>query len=204
MVDRAVNEVELGLVMERLVKAEKFNVKLEAKEEEKKFKFSKSGCEEQFKFNIKMKDRFGDDLKAELERCFKKELPEGVESLVKEVKKEIDDQNVKLKVADEFGFDAMEDFSKEDLARNKEEEKKIKAFRKEKKDREEKAFKKGKFLGIRSVRGRATARWWKGYKKVGVLAGKCYSCLGAGHVPVDCVRRGSRRGFEASGERGRK
>ena len=127
--------MELGIVMERLVKAEKFNVKLEAKEEEEKFKFSKSGCEEQFKFNIKMKDRFGDDLKAELERCFKKELPEGVESLVKEVKKEIADQNVKLKVADKFGFDAMEDFSKEDLARNKEEEKKIKVFRKEKKDR---------------------------------------------------------------------
>ena len=35
---------------------------------------------------------------------------------MEEVKKEIDDQNVKMKGADEFGFDAMEDFSKEDLA----------------------------------------------------------------------------------------
>ncbi len=32
----------------------------------------------------------------------------------------------------------MEDFSKKDLARNEKEEKKIKAFRKEKRDREEK------------------------------------------------------------------
>ena len=98
--------------MERLVKAERVNARLEAKEEEGKFKFSKSGCETQFKFNIKMKDRFGDDLKTELEKHFKKELPEKVESLVKEVKKEIEDQNLKLKVGDEFGFIAMEDFSK--------------------------------------------------------------------------------------------
>ena len=176
------------LVMERLVKAEKFNVKMEAKEKEEKFKFSKSGCKEQFKFNIKMKDRFGDDLKAELESCFNKELPEGVESLVKEVKKEIDDQNVKLKIADEFGFGAMEEFSNEDLARNKEEERKIKVFRKEKKDREQKAVKKGK----------ASRGGWKSYRCYGYsYSHRCYSCLGVGHVAADCVRRGSRRGFKA-------
>ena len=76
----------------------------------------------------------------------------------------------------------------------KEEEKKKKAFRKEKKDREEKAVKKGKVLWMRSVRGEGTARWWKGYRKV--LADRCYSCLGVGHVAVDCVRRGPGRGFE--------
>jgi len=105
--------------MERLVEAEKFNVKLKAKEEDEKFKFSKPGCEKQFKFNIKMKDRFGVDLKMELERCFEKELPAGVKRLVEEVEKEIDGQNVKLKVADEFGLEAMEDFNKEDLARKR-------------------------------------------------------------------------------------
>ena len=113
---------------------------------------------------------------------------------MKEVKKEIDDQNVKLKVADEFGFDAMEDFSKEDLARNKEEEKKIKVFRKEKKDREENAVKKGKVLWMRGVRGEGMSRWWKGYRKV--LSDRCYSCLGVGHVAADCVKRGSGRGFK--------
>ena len=181
MVDKAVNEVEMDLIMERLVRAEKFNVKLKAKEEDEKFKFSKSACEKQFKFNIKMKDRFGVDLKTELERCFEKELPKGVESLVKEVEKEIDGQNVKLKVADEFGFEAMEDFSKEDLARNKEEEKKIKVFRKEKKDREQRTVKK------------VTSRW---FKKFRADYNRCYSCWGVGHVAVDCVRQGSGRGFK--------
>ena len=181
MVDKAVSEVEMYLIMERVVRAEKFNVKLKAKEEDEKFKFSKPGCEKQFKFNIKMKDRFGVDLKTELERCFEKELPTGVKNLVEEVEKEIDEQNIKLKVADEFGFEAMEDFSKEDLARNKEEEKKIKVFRKEKKDREQETVKKG------------TPRWFRKFRDD---YNRCYSCWGLGHVTVDCVRRGSGRGFK--------
>jgi hypothetical protein len=186
LVSRAVEEAELGLVMERLVKAEKFNVKMEAKEEEEKFKFSKSGCKKQFKFNMKMKDRFVVDLKTELENCFDKELPEGVESLVKEVKKEIDDQNVKLKIADEFGFEAIEEFSNEDLARNQEEERKIKVFRKEKKDRERKTVKKGK----------ASGRGWKNLPPG--VSRRCYSCLGVGHVATDCGKQGFKRGFKES------
>ena len=61
-------------IIERLEKAERINAKLEVKEKEKKFKFSKSGCEKQFKFNVKMKDRFGDDLKVELQKHFKEVL----------------------------------------------------------------------------------------------------------------------------------
>ena len=178
MVDKAVNEVEMDLIMERLVRAEKFNVKLKAKEEDEKFKFSKSACEKQFKFNIKMKDRFGVDLKMELERCFEKELPTGVKNLVEEVEKEIDEQNIKLKVADEFGFEAMEDFSKEDLARNKEEEMKIKVLRKGKKDW---AAKNG------------PPSWGRKFRDV---YNRCYSCWGLGHITVDCGRRGSGRGFK--------
>ena len=118
MVNKVIQEVEIDSIMDRVRKAKKFSDRLEAREEEQKFKFSKSGCEKQFKFNIKMKDIFGVDLKTELEVCFEKNLPKEVEDLVKEVEEEIDGQNVKLKVADEFGYSAAEDFNKEDLARS--------------------------------------------------------------------------------------
>ena len=52
-----------------------------------------------------------------------------------------------MKIAEEFGFKAVEEFAKEELARSVEEEKKIKRFRKEKKEREEKA------RGYRGFRG---------------------------------------------------
>ena len=117
--NKVIQEVEIDSIMERVKKAKKFSDRLEAREEEQKFKFSKLGCEKQFKFNIKMKDIFAVDLKTELEVCFEKNLPKEVEDLVKEVEEEIEGQNVKVKVADEFGYSAMEDFDKEELARNK-------------------------------------------------------------------------------------
>ena len=155
-------------IMERLMKAKKFSDRLKAKEEDKDFKFSKPGCEKQFKFNIKMKDRFGVDLKTELEGCFEKKLPKEIESLVKEVEEVINEQNVKLKIADEFGFGAMEDFNKEELARNKEEEKKIKGFRKEKEESD---------------------REWKirrNVKNFSKAYDKCFNCWRVGHVAKDC------------------
>ena len=202
--------------MERLEKAERINAKLEVKEKEKKFKFSKPGCEKQFKFNSKMKDLFGEDLKVELEKHFKGGLPEGIGGLVKEAGKEIDDQNLRLKIADEFGFKAMEDFVKEDLARDEKEEKKIKALRKEKKEREEKVRGKGWREGHGGFRaGRVFfSRPWasrvgskdferdfvkkKSWKEVGGRADmKCYSCQGVGHMARDCLR-------SSSGKRGGK
>ena len=170
--------MEMDSIMERLRKAKKVGDRLKAKEEDKDFKFSKPGCEKQFKFNIKMKDRFGVDLKTELEGCFEKKLPKEIESLVKEVEEVIDEQNVKLKIADDFGFGAMEVFSKEELARNKEEEKKIEVFRMEKSDRE------------RKVR-RNVKRFSEAYDK-------CFNCLRVGHVARDCAWRNSWRSFSDS------
>ena len=165
-------------IMERLMKAKKFSDKLKAKEEDGNFKFSKPGCEKQFKFNIKMKDRFGVDLKTELEGCFEeKKLPKEIESLVKEVEEVIDEQNVKLKIADEFGFGAMRVFSKEELARNKEEEKKIKGFRKEKDEND---------------RERKVRRRVKNFSNAYV---QCFNCLRQGHVARECSWRSSWRSF---------
>ena len=111
-------KIKMGNIMERLEKAERINAKLEVKGKEKKFKFSKSGCEKQFNFNSKIKDLFGDDLKVELEKHFKEGLSEKIGGLLKEAEKEIEDKNLRLKIADEFGYKAMEDFIKEDLARD--------------------------------------------------------------------------------------
>ena len=124
-------------LIERVEEVERVNAKFEKKEKE--FKFSKTGCKTQFKFNSKIRELFGDKLKFELKKHFKNGLPEKVEELIKEGEKEIDDQNHKLKIADKFGFRALDDFNKEDLARDEKEEKKIKALRKEKKEKEEKS-----------------------------------------------------------------
>ena len=134
--------------------------------------------EEQFKFNIKMKERFGVDLKAELEGCFEeKKLPKEIESLVKEVEEVIDKQNVDLKIGDEFGFGAVEVFNREELARNKEEEKKIKGFRKEKDE---------------SDRERKIRRKVKNFSNAYI---QCFNCLRQGHVARECSWRSSWRSF---------
>ena len=195
----------MGNIIERLEKAERINAKLEVKGKEKKFKFSKPGCEKQLNFNSKMKDLFGDDLKVELQKHFKEGLPEKIGGLVKEAEKEIDDQNLRLKIADEFGYKAMQDFIKEDLARDEKEEKKIKALRKEKKEREERDKGKGGFRGFRSRGSGAGLRNKYSFEKDsgerrsrkgadsrrGREDIECFNCQAVGHMARDCVKLSS-------------
>ena len=201
-------------LMERVEEVERVNAKLEVKEKEKKLKFSKSGCETQFKFNSKIKDLWGDELRVELKKHFKEGLPEKIEGLVKEGEKEIDDQNHKLKIADEFGFPALDDFIKEDLARDEKEEKKIKALKKDKKEKEEKsrsrrgrggyASGKGGFRGFsfrgfssrdRNFYGRRSNKGTDSLKDKEDI--KCFNCQSLGHMARDCVK-------PSSGGRGRR
>ena len=137
LVNKAVEDVEMSMILERLVRAEQVELRRKVKaDEDDKFEFkSESGCKKQFKFNSRLKDRFVGDLKSELENCFGK-VPEKVSSLIKEVERVIDDRNLKLKIGEEFGMAAMEEFAEEDLARNKEEGKKLEVFRKEREARE--------------------------------------------------------------------
>ena len=89
----------------------------------------------------------------------------------------IDKQNVDLKIADEFGFGAVKEFNGEELARNKEEEKKIKEFRKEKDE---------------SDRERKIRRKVKNFSNAYV---QCFNCLRQGHVARECSWRSSWRSF---------
>ena len=199
-------------LVERLEEVERINAKFEKKEKE--FKFTKIGCETQYKFNVKVKELFGEKLKVELKKHFKKGLPEKVEELIKEGEKEIDDENHKLKIANEFGFRALEDFTKEDLARDEKEEKKIKALRKEKKEKEEKSrsnrFNRGSRDGYRGFREsyRGFGDTFKDKKFEGKRNSKedkfkskedtkCYNCQRFGHMARDCSK-------PQSGGRGRK
>ena len=153
---------------------------------------------------------FGEKLKVKLKRHFKNGLPEKVEELIKEGEKEIDDENHKLKIANEFGFRALEDFTKEDLARNEKKEKKIKALRKEKKEKEEKSrsnrFNRSSRDGYRSFREsyRGFGDTFKDKKfedKRNSKEGdkfknkedtKCYNCQHFGHMARDCSKPQSR------------
>ena len=149
---------------------------------------------------------YSEKLKVELKKHFKKGLPEKIEELITEGEKEIDDENHKLKIANEFGFKALEDFTKEDLARDEKDEKKIKALRKEKKEKEEKSR---SYRGFRSSRDgyRSFKDGYRGFgdafkdkkfeskrnskegdkfkSKDGI---KCYNCQGFGHMARDCSK----------------
>ena len=196
-------------ILERLGEVERVNIKLEKKDEDK-FTFTKKGCENQFKFNNKVKDIAIDRMRAELQKHFKT-LPPKIDELIKEGEKEIDDGNHKLKIANDYGFKAVEEFTKEDLARNDEEEKKIKRFRKEKKEREEKArgyrgFRGGRggFRGFGDGRQGYKARGgWSAFYKDKKFDGdraardndkskskdvRCYNCQGFGHMARDCSK----------------
>ena len=192
---------EMKGILDRLEEVERVNVKLKKKDKDK-FTWSKKGCETQFKFNSKVKDIAVDKMRVELRKHFKT-LPSKIEELIKEGEKEIDDGNHKLKIANDFGFKAVEEFVKDDLARNDEEGKKIKRFRKEKKEREE------KLRSIRGVRGgRGGFRGFGGYfggnrsgfvketQKGGASARdadkskdlKCFQCQGYGHMARECTK----------------
>jgi len=196
-------------ILDRLGEIERVSTKLKKKDEDK-FTFTKKGCENQFKFNNKVKDIAIDRMRAELQKHFKT-LPPKIDELIKEGEKEIDDGNHKLKIANDYGFKAVEEFAKEDLARNDEEEKKIKRFRKEKKEREEKArgyrgFRGGRsgFRGFGDGRqGYESRRGWSGsYKDKKFNGGgaardsdkakakdvRCYNCQGFGHMARDCSK----------------
>ena len=87
-----------------LEEVERVNVKFEKNEKEKELEFTNKGCERQFKFNGKMKDLCSDKLKVKLKKHFKDRLPEKVEEIIKEGEKEVDEQNQRLKIVDEFWF----------------------------------------------------------------------------------------------------
>ena len=81
--------VKMQEIAERLEEVERINAKLEKKE--KDFKFTKTGCETQYKFNNKIKEVCGEKMRVELKKHFRNGLPEKIEELIKEGEKEIDD-----------------------------------------------------------------------------------------------------------------
>ena len=54
-------------IAERLEEVERINAKLEKKEKDKDFKFTKTGCENQYKFNNKIKEVCGEKMRVEPE-----------------------------------------------------------------------------------------------------------------------------------------
>ena len=185
-------------IRQRLEEIERQNAKTKKKEEED-YTYSKKGCERQVKFNNKVKDITVDQMRVELTKLLGV-LPDKISDLIKKGEKELDDGNHVLKVADKFGFNAAEEFVKDELARNADEEKKIKRFRKEKKEREEKArgyrgFRGGRggYGGFGSGRQGYKGRQFDGAAKDGSDKSKskdvrCYNCQGFGHMARDCTK----------------
>ena len=93
-------------------------------------KFSKAGCEKQYRFNNELIDIFSIDMRRRLEDHFE-EIPGDLEELIREGEKKVEDRNHILKIADELGWLGVEKYEKDELARDEKEEKKISKIRKE-------------------------------------------------------------------------
>ena len=70
---------EMQKIAERLEEVERVNAKLEKKAKDKDYKFTKVGCENQFKFNNKIKEICAEKMRVELKKHFKDGLPQKVE-----------------------------------------------------------------------------------------------------------------------------
>ena len=79
---------------------------------------------------MNMKELMGDKLRSELRNHFEGWIHDKIDKIIKEGETKFDDQNHKLKIADEFGFWGLDEFVKEELARDDREEKQIKRLRK--------------------------------------------------------------------------
>ena len=186
--------------MDRLKQLEKFKESTKKKEKEK-YKWNKTGTEKQFDFNSDVKEIISEKLREALKASYdRRDIPAKVEDVIKEGEKKIDDQNHKLKIADEFGFKAMDEFDKEELARDDKEEKKIKKLRKKKEEREEKAkeFGRRRFPNYRDRRfgDRREDNKDNKERRKDKDDVKCYNCQQYGHIAKNCSkpRADGRRG----------
>ena len=172
------------------------------KEEAKDVKFSKTGCEKQYKFNSKVMEVIGDDHRRILENHFSV-IPEDVENSIKKGEKLLRERNKHVRIADELGWDGLEKFEKEELAENADEEKRLKLIRKEKRDKEEKKNRGGKggFYGYHDKSGERRDYYKDGDRdrdrsdrKFGGSggSGKCFICDQFGHLARDCLKRNSK------------
>ena len=71
-------------ISERLEEVERVNAKLEKKNKDKEFKFTKTSCETQYKFNSKLKEICAEKMRVELKKHFREGLPAKIEELIKE------------------------------------------------------------------------------------------------------------------------
>ena len=191
-------------LLKRLERVEKFEERTKKKEKDK-FKWTKTGCEKQHDFNVEVREVFCDKLREELKNNFEERIPDKIEVIIKEGEKMIEDQCQKLKIADELGFRALDDYGKEELARNDKEEKKIKMLRKEKKEREERSKKsKGGYSSFRDRKFGDRGKKFEGNRdnrdnRAGGKSDiKCFTCDRFGHMARECNKP------KEAGGRGRK
>ena len=105
---------------------------MERKEEERR-DFKSAGLREQAKHAYELMDCHNIELKDELDSHFTT-LPGSLEQVLARGMYLLKERVQELKIADEYGWSGVAVFKKDELARNPEEEKKLKLLRKEKKE----------------------------------------------------------------------
>ena len=147
------------------------------------YKFSRPGTNKNTQFAEEVRKAYSTDMRKVLRKVFGSAgIPQVVCDQLAIGDKLVDDRIHLMKIADEYGWGALADFQKEELARSAEEERKLRRLRKakiaqskaDKEKKEEDSLKKRRDGGFGG--GRGTSLWNP----------VCYKCNKRGHIAKTC------------------
>ena len=106
---------------------------MQRKAELREVKFSRAGTEKNVQFAEEVRKAYSTDMKRILRKMFSPDdIPSIISDQLSKGDKLVEDRIHLMKIADEYGWGACVDFQKEELARNADEERKIRRLRKAK------------------------------------------------------------------------
>ena len=160
---------------------------MQRKAELREVKFSRAGTEKNVKFAEDVRQAYSTDMKRILRKMFSPaDIPAIISDQLSKGDKIVEDRIHLMRVADEYGWAACVEFQKEELARNAEEERKIRRLRKEKAAQLKQSLEKKEKEEARKKAGFGSGAASSGWRNGGAKKAVCYRCNRTGHIARNC------------------